>query len=104
MPALLAIRARSGAGVLGRVSFVVAHSRDRLLSEPIAGTQPCRRQPLFIPKAAAPRLCRNALPLQMTRRFLQTAAVDPQQLFTWPSDRANYVAAAKKSKRHRRMD
>ena len=28
----------------------------------------------------------------------QTAAVDPEQLFTWPSDRANYVAAAKDQK------
>jgi hypothetical protein len=32
-----------------RVSPVVAHSGDRLLSEPIAGTQPCRREPLFMP-------------------------------------------------------
>jgi len=52
------------------------------------------------PKRPLPRLCLNALPLQTTmsrrsQRFLQTAAVHPQQLFTWPSDRANYVAAAK---------
>jgi hypothetical protein len=32
-----------------RVSPVVAHSGDRLLSEPIAGTQPCRREPFFMP-------------------------------------------------------
>jgi hypothetical protein len=32
-----------------RVSPVMAHSVDRLLSEPTAGTQPCRREPLFIP-------------------------------------------------------
>ena len=31
-----------------RISPIVAHSGDRLLSEPIAGTQPCRRQPLFL--------------------------------------------------------
>jgi hypothetical protein len=32
-----------------RISPVVAHSGDRLLSEPTAGTQPCRREPLFLP-------------------------------------------------------
>ena len=32
------------------VSLVVEHSGDRLLSEPIAGTQPGRRQPLFMPQ------------------------------------------------------
>src|SRR5580700_6743929 len=31
-----------------RVSPVAAHSGDRLLSEPTAGTQPCRREPLFM--------------------------------------------------------
>src|SRR5690348_14180742 len=36
-------------GRFRRVSPVVAHSGDRLLSEPIAGTQPCRREPLFLP-------------------------------------------------------
>ena len=32
-----------------RISPVAAHSGDRLLSEPTAGTQPCRREPLFMP-------------------------------------------------------
>jgi hypothetical protein len=33
-----------------RISPVAAHSGDRLLSEPTAGTQPCRREPLFMPR------------------------------------------------------
>src|ERR1700730_4040067 len=32
-----------------RISPVAAHSGDRLLSKPTAGTQPCRREPLFMP-------------------------------------------------------
>jgi hypothetical protein len=32
-----------------RISPVAAHSGDRLLSEPTAGTQPCRRERLFMP-------------------------------------------------------
>ena len=32
-----------------RISPVAAHSGDRLLSEPTAGTQPCRRERLFLP-------------------------------------------------------
>jgi hypothetical protein len=32
-----------------RVSPVAAHSGDRLLSKPTAGTQPCLREPLFMP-------------------------------------------------------
>jgi hypothetical protein len=32
-----------------RISPVVAHSGDCLLSEPTAGTQPCRQEPLFMP-------------------------------------------------------
>jgi len=32
-----------------RVSPVAAHSDDRLLSEPTAGTHPCLREPLFMP-------------------------------------------------------
>src|SRR5215813_14491313 len=32
----------------GAVSPVAAHSGDRLLSEPTAGTQPCRREQLFM--------------------------------------------------------
>jgi hypothetical protein len=32
-----------------RVLSVTAYSGDRLLSEPIAGTPPCRREPLFVP-------------------------------------------------------
>jgi hypothetical protein len=34
-----------------RVSLLVAHSGDRLLSEPIAGTQPCRRELVFMPRS-----------------------------------------------------
>src|SRR6516162_10719013 len=34
-------------GRLRRVSPVAAHTGDRLLPEPTAGTQPCRREPLF---------------------------------------------------------
>src|SRR5271166_3131002 len=34
-----------------RISPVAAHSGDRLLSEPTAGTQPCRREPLFLPQS-----------------------------------------------------
>jgi hypothetical protein len=37
-----------------RVSPVVVHSGDRLLSEPIAGTQPCRQEPLFLPRSPTP--------------------------------------------------
>jgi len=33
-----------------RVSPIVAHSGDCLLSEPIAGTQPYQREPLFMPQ------------------------------------------------------
>jgi hypothetical protein len=36
-------------GKVRRVSPVMAHSGVRLLSEPKAGTQPCRREPLFMP-------------------------------------------------------
>ena len=32
-----------------RIFLVAAHPGDRLLSEPTAGTQPCRREPLFMP-------------------------------------------------------
>ena len=34
-----------------RISPIAAHSGDRLLSEPTAGTQLCRREPLFMPHA-----------------------------------------------------
>jgi len=37
-----------------RISPVAAHSGDRLLSEPTAGTQPCRREPLFMPLTGHP--------------------------------------------------
>jgi len=40
---------RASGFVLRRISPVGAHSGDRLLSEPMAGTQPCRREPLFMP-------------------------------------------------------
>jgi hypothetical protein len=33
-----------------RISLVAAHSGKRLLSEPTAGTQPCRREPLLVPE------------------------------------------------------
>src|SRR5262249_7707401 len=33
-----------------RVTPVGPRSGDRLLSEPTAGTQPCRREPLFMPR------------------------------------------------------
>jgi hypothetical protein len=36
-------------GGFRRISPVAAHSGDRLLSEHTAGTQPCRREPLFMP-------------------------------------------------------
>jgi|HubBroStandDraft_6_1064221.scaffolds.fasta_scaffold659692_1 hypothetical protein len=39
-----------------RISPVAAHSDDRLLSEPTAGTQPCSREPLFLP-LSRPRPC-----------------------------------------------
>ena len=32
-----------------RVSPIAARSGERLLSEPTTGTQPCRREPLFMP-------------------------------------------------------
>jgi hypothetical protein len=38
-----------------RISPVAAHSGDRLLSEPTAGTQPCRREPLFMPQSRPPQ-------------------------------------------------
>jgi hypothetical protein len=34
-----------------RVAPVAARSGDSLLSEPTAGTQPCRREPLFMPRS-----------------------------------------------------
>ena len=37
-----------------RISPVAAHSGDCLLSEPTAGTQPCRREPLFMPHCGRP--------------------------------------------------
>ena len=40
-----------------RVSPVEAHSGDRLLSQHIAGIQPCRREPLFVPHT-----CRSQSP------------------------------------------
>jgi hypothetical protein len=45
------VRGASGDGrpYRERISPVAAHSGDRLLSEPTAGTQPCRREPLFMP-------------------------------------------------------
>jgi hypothetical protein len=43
---LLAIRPN---GRNRRISPVVAHPGDRLLSEPTAGIEPCRREPLFMP-------------------------------------------------------
>jgi hypothetical protein len=43
---------RGGAnGWYRRISPVAAHSGDRLLSEPTADTQPCRREPLFMPQS-----------------------------------------------------
>jgi hypothetical protein len=36
-------------GRLRRISPVAAHSGDRLLSEPTAGTQPWQREPLLMP-------------------------------------------------------
>ena len=36
---------------LRRVSPIAARSGERLLSEPRAGTQPCRREPPFMPEA-----------------------------------------------------
>jgi hypothetical protein len=41
-------------GKVRRVAPVVAHSGIRLLSEPKAGTQPCRREPLFMPRSCPP--------------------------------------------------
>ena len=38
-----------------RISPIAAHSGDRLLSEPTAGTQPCRREPLFMPQRSRSR-------------------------------------------------
>src|SRR5215469_14062669 len=40
---------RASGFVLRRISPVGAHSGDRLLFEPIAGTHHCRRKPLFMP-------------------------------------------------------
>src|SRR4029077_15892169 len=37
-----------------RISLVAAHSGDRLLSEPTAGTQPCWGEPLFMPLSRHP--------------------------------------------------
>src|ERR1700720_253837 len=39
----------SANGRYRRISPVSAHSGEGLLSEPTAGTQPCRREPLFMP-------------------------------------------------------
>ena len=43
-----------------RISPVAAHSGDRLLSEPTAGTQPCWREPLFMPLTRHSSHCRPA--------------------------------------------
>ena len=45
---------RGAGGKVGnrRDSSVAAHSGDRLLAEPTAGTQPWRREPLFMPEAS----------------------------------------------------
>jgi hypothetical protein len=40
---------RRGMVRLRRISPVAEDSGDRPLSEPTAGTQPCRREPLFMP-------------------------------------------------------
>ena len=42
-------------GRFRRISPVAAHSGDRLLSEPTAGTQPCRRDRLFMPRSRPPQ-------------------------------------------------
>ncbi len=39
-----------------RISPVAAHSGDRPFSERIAGTQPWRREPLFMPEAVEKRI------------------------------------------------
>jgi hypothetical protein len=46
----------SGNDRLRRVASVAARSGDRLLSEPTAGTQPCRQEPLFMLNSAMPEL------------------------------------------------
>src|SRR6516225_12359001 len=48
-PSLATNYRRSGL-VHRRISPVAAHSGDRLLSEPTADTQLCRRVPLFMPR------------------------------------------------------
>jgi hypothetical protein len=44
-----------------RAAPVVAHSGDRLLSEPVAGTQPCRRERVFMPLPAVRNIRRDRL-------------------------------------------
>jgi hypothetical protein len=49
------IACHSANGRYRRISPVAAHSGDRLLSEPTAGTQPCRWEPLFMPRTGHSR-------------------------------------------------
>src|SRR5580700_9325800 len=50
-----------------RISSVAAHSGDRLLSEPTAGTHPCRREPLFMALTGHLRHLSNKL-LELRKR------------------------------------
>ena len=61
-----------------RVSLVVAHSGDRLLSEPIAGTQLCRREPLFMPLKRPCRRDRGTAQVGGKEAFPILPAYDPK--------------------------
>jgi hypothetical protein len=84
-----------------RISPIASGRGDGLLSDHRAGAQLGRQELVFMPpKAAAPPALPERLAVTDDHEptftgFLQTAAVDPQQLYRWPSDRANYVVAAK---------
>jgi hypothetical protein len=68
--------------VLRRISPVAAHSGDRLLSEPTAGIQSCRREPLFMaPKPPFPS-GREGRPTSIDDSN-QGQAVEPQTELVW---------------------
>jgi hypothetical protein len=61
-----------------RISPVAAHSGDRLLSEPTAGTQPWRREPLFMSHSghSSPRSGQSPVGVGAVIRF--AAAIPPR--------------------------
>jgi hypothetical protein len=70
-----------------RISPVAAHSGDRLLSEPTADTQRCRREPLFMPlsgpSAAPPGLAQKGGYLPLATGVSTVRYPIPQRTFKY---------------------